>query len=322
MVRPNKINAAYRFGEHYNLPGGGPGLAMRTVEQLVGVPVDFYVEVDFYAFEKIIDEIGGIEVEVKEEIKVHRLAPLGSVILEPGMHFLDGATALAYARNRSTLGGDFDRSERQQQIMMSARDAVLKLDKLPRLVLRAPAIYREVSTGVKTNLPLDKIIQLAWLGQSIPKENIRQESIGPGEISYSRSADGQSILVPVPFRIKQKVDQVISIPTTNPDLITRMQAEEARLYIINASGKEDLGELTASYLSSKGAIVIGKEIDGKIISQTSIIDFTGKPYTMQYLTRMMTLPFSAIEMDFVPDREEDILIILGTDWQWKSNFIR
>jgi polyisoprenyl-teichoic acid--peptidoglycan teichoic acid transferase len=322
MIRPNKINAAYRFGEHYNLPGGGPGLAMKTVEQLLGVPINYYVEIDFYAFEKIIDEIGGVEVVVEEKIKVHRLAPQGSVILEPGTHHLDGATALAYARNRSTGGGDFDRSQRQQQIMISVQNSVLELDNLPKLILKAPTIYKEVSSGVRTNLTLNKVIQLGWLSQSIPPENIHQAAIGPGDIMYDRAEDGQSILLPIPFRIQQKVDQTLAKPTSNLDLTMRMQAEEARLYIINASGDEKLGDLTARYLSSNGATVIGTEIGENSISQTSISDYSGKIYTMQYLARLMAVPFSEIKTEFEPERDEDIIIILGSDWKYKSNVIR
>lgn len=319
MIRPNKINAAYRFGEHYQLPGGGPGLAMRTVEQLLGIPVDFYLEMDFYAFERAIEEIGGIDVEVQEEIKVHRLAPKGSVILEPGKHTLDGPTALAYARNRSTSGGDFDRSQRQQQVMMGIRDKVLKLDTLPRLLYKAPNLYREVRSGIKTNLSLNKMIQLAWLSQSIPPENIQKGTIGPGEVLYDMSEDGQSILLPVPFRIQQLVNQTLSMPDSNPDLAQRMQAEEASLYIVNASGKEGLDDLTAVYLESKGAIVGRTANTGEIIPTTIIIDYSGKPYTIQYLARLMSIPLSEIRTDYDPSNRDDVLVILGSDWERKAN---
>ena len=64
----NRINTAYMFGEAYNVPGGGPALAVQTVEDLLGVPIQFYAVVDFYTFERLIDEIGGIDVLVKERI--------------------------------------------------------------------------------------------------------------------------------------------------------------------------------------------------------------------------------------------------------------
>ncbi len=55
----NRINTAYTYGESNRLPGGGPGLAVKTVESVIGVPIQYYAVIDFSAFERMIDEIGG-----------------------------------------------------------------------------------------------------------------------------------------------------------------------------------------------------------------------------------------------------------------------
>ena len=68
--RHNRINTAYSSGEASRLPGGGPGLAMKAVESLIGVPIQYYVVVDFSTFERLIDEIGGVDVLVKERLKI------------------------------------------------------------------------------------------------------------------------------------------------------------------------------------------------------------------------------------------------------------
>ena len=99
-----KINTAYFLGDAYQLPGGGPGLAMETVSQFLGVPVTYYATIDFSAFETFIDEIGGVEVDVPAEIKVSRVGSHNSqVVLQPGLQTLDGRTALAYARARTQM---------------------------------------------------------------------------------------------------------------------------------------------------------------------------------------------------------------------------
>ena len=134
----HKINTAHRFGELYEMPGGGPGLASRTVEQLLGVKIDYYARIDFYAFESFIDELGGIEVNVPEEIKVDPIGEHNTVVLKPGTQLLDGPTALGYARNRYTADGDFDRSARQHQVIMAIRNRILSLNMLPMLVYKAP----------------------------------------------------------------------------------------------------------------------------------------------------------------------------------------
>ena len=68
-----KINTAYYLGDAYNLPGGGPGLAVKTVEQFLGVPINYYAQIDFGAFVRFIDEIGGVKIDVPEAITIDLL---------------------------------------------------------------------------------------------------------------------------------------------------------------------------------------------------------------------------------------------------------
>jgi len=198
----NRINTAYMFGEAYNLPGGGPGLAMRVVEDLLGVPIQYYAVVEFHTFEKLIDEIGGIDVEVKTRIKI---APIGrnAFWLDPKPYHLDGAEALAYARVRKYGGGDFGRAERQQQVALAVIDRVVGFDMIPTLVTKAPSLYQELADGIRTNMTLEEMISLGWLAIQIPKENIRQGVISPPKmIGYHTRPDGAQVLRAVPDQIR------------------------------------------------------------------------------------------------------------------------
>jgi anionic cell wall polymer biosynthesis LytR-Cps2A-Psr (LCP) family protein len=71
----SRINTAYPSGEGNQLPGGGPGLAMKTVEQFIGVPVHYYAQVDFGTFADFIDYMGGIDVYVDEELVLDLVGP-------------------------------------------------------------------------------------------------------------------------------------------------------------------------------------------------------------------------------------------------------
>jgi LCP family protein required for cell wall assembly len=107
-----RINTAYQLGETYKYPeGGGPGLAMATVEELLGVPIDYYAQVDFQAFEDLINTIGGIDIDVAKKIKVDPLGDNNNRTIKKGLQHLNGKLALAYARTRHTEG---DRSSSQQ----------------------------------------------------------------------------------------------------------------------------------------------------------------------------------------------------------------
>ncbi len=122
---PAKINTAHYFGGLYNYPGGGPALAIKTVENVIGVPIDYYVRLDFYAFVDFIDFIDGVKVDVEETIELEIIGKDFDTVLTPGRYTLNGEQALAYARNRYNDGGDFDRARRQQQIILGIRQRLL-----------------------------------------------------------------------------------------------------------------------------------------------------------------------------------------------------
>ncbi|NTW08944.1 MAG: hypothetical protein HGA28_05185, partial [Anaerolineaceae bacterium] len=145
-----KINTAYYLGEAYHLPGGGPELAMKTVSEFLGVPVNYYAQVDFNTFTEMIDLIGGVPITPEVDIKLERIGTTGyEEHLKAGETVtLDGALLLSYARNRYTEGGDFDRSRRQQQVIMAIRDKIVNLNMLPTLITKAPQIYNQLSAGI------------------------------------------------------------------------------------------------------------------------------------------------------------------------------
>ncbi len=204
-----RINTAYMLGEGNKLPGGGPQLAADTVEELLGVNIDYFAQVDFGAFARFIDEIGGVEVDITEEIKLDILGEGKVKRMKPGHYTLPGDLALAYVRFRKSEGGDFDRAQRQQQVIMSIRDRILEYEMLPNLISNASTLYGELSTGVNTNLNLEDAIRLAWLAIQIPKENIKQGAIGADQVAFAQSPDGtQQVLKPLTEKVRALRDEI------------------------------------------------------------------------------------------------------------------
>src|SRR3989304_1916274 len=318
----NRINTAYFLGQSYNLPGGGPALAMRTVENLLGVPVPYYAVIEFSAFEHMIDEIGGIEVLVPERIKI---SPLGrqSLWLEAEGNHLDGAQALAYARARKTEGGDFDRAQRQQQVVLAVRDRVLGFDMIPTLVTRAPALYQELQRRIFTNMSFDQMISLGVLVSQIDKKDIRRGVIAPPTmVLLQKLPDGADILKPVPDRIRELRDEIFtntsalapSVPVADP--IEAAKQETARLAVHNGSGIEGLATQTSDFLKAQGLNIIE-------VGNADRLDYEGSrilvhsdryPYTVRYLAGLLHLSESQILNQVVPDSPVDIVVILGRDW--------
>ncbi|MCJ7623683.1 MAG: LCP family protein, partial [Anaerolineaceae bacterium] len=315
-----KINTAYFLGEIYNLPGGGPGLAVDTVEEFLGVPINFYAQVDFQAFVDFIDEIGGIDMHVKEEIVVDPVGPENTLILRPGVQTLDGASALAYARARYTEGGDFDRAQRQQEVILAVRDNILNFYSLPKLVAKAPALYEDISQGVKTNLSLQQTIQLAWIVQQISLDNISRAAIGTEHVSFGTSPDGLFILKPIPDKIRIVRDEIFAVggpigpEAISDDPKTLMLDENARISVQNGTSTEGLATLSGEYFASQGLMIVEQTNAAQNYPNSELIIYNGKPYTIQYLADLMAIPPSRIFNQFNPDANADVVIILGENW--------
>jgi LCP family protein required for cell wall assembly len=316
----NKINTAYFLGEAEGLPGGGPGLAIRTVEEFLGVPINFYAQIDFRAFEAFIDELGGIEVEVIDEISVDPIGPENTLVLQPGLQVLDGPTTLAYARNRDTIGNDFDRAQRQQQVIMAIRDRILSLDMLPLLIQKAPILYSQLASGVHTNMTLQQTISLAWLAQQIPTENIQRVSIGPDQVIMDVSPDGFSILRPIPDEVRLLRDEVFTntgpaIPAIEDgDPQELMQAENATVSVLNGTSLPGLAAVTSEYLTSQGVNVILIDNAQESYEYTTLIDYRGKLNTVQYLVELMHIQPDQVYSRYDLNSPVDIAILLGNDW--------
>jgi LCP family protein required for cell wall assembly len=324
----NRINTAWTIGEAAKLPGGGPGLAMETVSQFIGVPVHYYVQVDFGTFVSFINLIGGIDVYVEERMV---LDPMGSgqdhFVLTPGdFRHLTGKRALAYARCRhesqGCSGGDVGRAKRQQQVIMAIRDKVFAPSYFPELLAQAPEIYRTFSAGIHTNMSFEDAIKLAVLTKDIPIESIKQGVIDNNMAVFANvTLDGvsASVLRPVPDLIRILRDEIFVpggplSPLAQGDPITLMQADEARIRVINNTYTAELGRRTASFLAAQGMQVLEYGIPTGASNQTRLILYSPKLYALRYLTETFGVGSNQIVIQPDPAATVDIEIRIGEDW--------
>jgi LCP family protein required for cell wall assembly len=325
----NKINEAYKLGEDYKLPDGGAGLAMKTVENLLGVPINFYARVDFNAFKKIIDEIGGVQITIKQRMELDWKGDGNVFWIEPGTYVLPGNYALAYARTRSDDygAGDIDRGNRQMEVISALRDRVLNLNTLPRLVARAPALYQEISAGIQTNMTLDQAIQLAYLMAQIPHGNMTTYNIDYTVADAETTPDGIYILRPIPDQLRILRDKMFTATgvaaapiiqqqsgTQNAgDPLTLAVTEGAKIEILNGTSTGGLAETTGTFLTSKG-LTVASTGNTDAADSTTIIYHSDKPYAIKYLSALMNVPNSRIYNQNDPNSTADITVILGSDW--------
>ena len=138
----DRINTAYAYG--------GVGQARAVMEGVTGVPIDAHAIIDFQGFEDVIDAMGGVEVDVAEEVPP-------KYEIQDGFQTLNGEQALFLARYRGTAGGDLDRIERQQQLLAALRAKMLRWNTVTTL----PSMLRIANQNVDTDLGLFQAISLA-----------------------------------------------------------------------------------------------------------------------------------------------------------------
>jgi len=146
---------------------------------------------------------------------------------------------LAYAGNRYIEGEDYARASHQQQVVMAIKNQIMRLDMLPTLLVKAPALYTELSSGIHTNLTLDQALQLAVLVLNMPDDAITQAAIGESQVVPKRItlADGQvlDVAVPIPEEIRIVRDSIFtsggttSPMTANLDQTVKLQGEAAKV---------------------------------------------------------------------------------------------
>jgi LCP family protein required for cell wall assembly len=319
----HKINEAYFFGERDHLPGGGPQLASETIEQLLGIPINYYAQVDFSAFMKLIDIIGGVPIIPTEDVAVQDWGTEYKQNLKAGqVYTLGGGLALSYARDRySGKESDIGRAKRQQQVITAIRYRLLQADRFPSLIANAPAIYNQLSSGIRTNLSsFQQIVQLAMLALQVDLGNIKQGVIDYNMMIIAKTQAGADILIPINDKIRALRDEIFSTggaqaPVASPaSNSTLVRDEAARIVIRNGTTVEGLASRTEQYLKGQGMNVVLVENVKQKYDISTIEIWNSKPYSLKYLADLMKVQATNIWNKFDPNVGADIIIYLGNDW--------
>ena len=187
-----KINSIPTYVRHgWITSPDSPYLTLvKEVSYLVGIPINYYAVMDLNGFVKMIDTVGGIDVNNPAAINDGTYdwlngAPYG-FYLAAGPQHLDGKHALAYVRSRHGSDGtagnsDYARSDRQQQVLI----ALLHKMAQPNQILALPNLISTLGSSITTGFPANKVADYVALGQSVPSGNIKQIVLAPPTYSIN-----------------------------------------------------------------------------------------------------------------------------------------
>jgi LCP family protein required for cell wall assembly len=207
----DRINTANVWGYSKEDPGAGPALLQATIEGNFGIPIDGYLMVDFVAFGRIVDALGGIDVDVPKALHDTRYPDprpgdpyaFKTLDIAAGLQHMDGRRALEYARSRMSTT-DFDRAKRQQQVLLAIRQKALRLDAIPRW----PSLAATVLDSVKTDMSAGKLLAVAFSALTIEPSRLKQAVLEPPLVVAHRRADGAAVQLPQWERIDPLLDDL------------------------------------------------------------------------------------------------------------------
>ncbi len=179
-VGENRINTAHFFAEAEQ-PGSGPAAAVETVRQNFGLTVDYYARIRFDGFRKVVEAMGGVEINLTE--------PAGG--LPAGQHVLDSDQALAFARSR-TGADDFYRMANGQLLLKAAFRQALK----PRTWPRLPLMFAALTQSVDTNLPVFLWPRLGLALLRAGPDGIDSRTLTRDHVTPWTTPDGANVLLP------------------------------------------------------------------------------------------------------------------------------
>jgi LCP family protein required for cell wall assembly len=321
-LSPNRINAANYIGDSTEYPGGGPKLAVKTVESLLGIQINRYVLVNFQAFTTIIDAVGPIKVCPPERIYDANYPDSDSygvitVEFQPGCQELNSTQLLQYVRVRHNAGDDMGRATRQQEAVKAVKDKVLSLGGVSALLGKAGTIWETLKDNLKTDMTFDEITQLASVAQNVTTIQSAVLSIKTekdGQLLPQTLQNGDNVLMPVYEDIYALVTRLFDSGQGGPSN-PQASEENATLFVANGAGIDGLAKTTADGLVAKGFNVVGVgNAEGVGLYGKSEIRVYGSKFkTARYLAQVLDLEDALINPASDGPAGVDIQLIVGTD---------
>ena len=330
-----KINSAYQLGlNNSKNPAQAIGFLEKTLTEVTSLPIDYFAVLNFDGFEKVVDNIGGINIMNERDLYDDRYPgpnySYETFEISKGFHHLDGATALKYARERhNDPEGDFGRAKRQQQIMQAIKSKIFSVSTLANPIA-LNNLLNTVGENVVTDATATDIEGFFELTKKLDTQNITNKVVD------AWNADSLLSVAHVPmggvqaFVLTPRVGNWSEVQDLAQNIFDlnalarkkeAIEKENANILIINHSGNSlvmnNLKNLLQESLSYKN-ITLGSENSKELANTTTVYDLTNgtKPFTTNELVTKLPATISYQTFDTTkisPKTQPDVIIVIGKD---------
>jgi polyisoprenyl-teichoic acid--peptidoglycan teichoic acid transferase len=317
----DRVNTALVEAQAQDYPQGPIGLMKEVIENNFGVKIDKYVMVDFSGFKDIIDGLGGIDVNVPDEVydpyysESEKPGDYDPQHFYPGVQHMNGSTALAYSRIRFS-SDDLDRIQRQQRVIFATIEAANSA----HVLTNAVNLWNEYKDTIQTDISDSQIPGYALLAKQV-EDNIHAVSLGPGTTPCTH---GQASVL---CWSKSSIDPIVqAVFTDHPDptaLPTGTTEAAVLVQVQNGTGTDKLASNVVDFLASKGYpvndLLVANAFDGKSHSASEILDMTGTNRGNAYLIAdWLKIPVARVRDATAAEKaaitgSPGIVVLLGTD---------
>jgi LCP family protein required for cell wall assembly len=323
------IPARATFGATYNLkinslflqararpdlfPGGGYEALKDTLGYLYGIPISYFVEVDFTGFKTVVDALGGVTVNVQVPV-VDDYYPGENgtirVYIQTGVQHMTGSQALIYARSRHG-SSDFDRASRQQRVLLSLRQQA----DFATLIQRLPDLVQSTSQAVKTDFPIAKLPQLIDLASKIDIANVRSFVFSPPYYGVEGYPGGIYELSPNVPRIRAAVASAFDFDPRAEAQRQAVAQEGAGVWVLNGTGANGTAAAVAGYLDFRGVAASAPNQappPGTVPPDTVIRAYNGAAAKMPLTIALLTNVFGVKVVSVTdPAVKVDVIVTTG-----------
>ena len=294
-----KINEANREG--------GPALSAQAVSELMGgVAIDRYMRINVQGVEKLIDALGGVEVDVPQDMKYQDDSQHLYINLKEGQQRLDGDKAMQFLRFRYDDKGDIGRVQRQQMLMSALTEQALN----PATIGRLPKILSVIQSHVDTNLSVEELVALVGYSAQTRRSDVQMLML-PGDFSNYDDYD-LSYWIPDYSEIDRMAEQYFGL--SNAYSVSEYRDPSSLRVVIQDSTYDDIAVqslINTLYDTGYYNVSVGRSLRDPI-RDTRIVAQRGDMESARDIQQFLSV--GEVRVESTGNLDSDITIQLGEDW--------